>query len=101
MNTNGNITYSSGQTFDLQQTLALSRVLKREHEEWQESTRVAVRQIEPCRVCGKRIDFETKPYERFVVCRCMLAELKRQYQPPVDVVLPDIPDMMGIRVEVK
>lgn len=60
--------------------------------------------IEPCRVCGEKIEYKEGPPEHYEMCGHMMAELKRQYPPPESVAgnpAGPFPDMMGMPIYLK
>lgn len=59
-----------------------------------------VLQMEPCPVCGEKIEYREKPQEHYEMCGHMLAELKRRFPAPDNVMGQPVPfpDLMGMPI---
>lgn len=90
---------SSGSGPTLQQAMeAMERIMAKERVR-QSETYFAILQMDPCGICGVKVEYREGPPESFAMCKHFLAHLKSQCKEPPKVANPGvfgIPDMIGM-----
>lgn len=66
-----NITYadSHAKAFDIKEMVELMRSFKVEDDLRKSRSYFDMMQMEPCAVCGQRVEYREQPYEHIVMCR--------------------------------
>lgn len=73
----GGLTTGFPEALNLKEIADMMRRAKQADEGRKLNTQAAIRQMEPCRVCGERIEYHPEP-ERYVMCDHVIAALKKQ-----------------------
>lgn len=97
----GNCNSTSWQPMSLHEMAEMMRAFKEQDDLRKSHTYFQILNMEPCQVCGEKVEYKEGPPEHFVMCRHIASHIPRAEPKPSTFGFPDLFGMAGMPVVFK